>query len=260
MFARRCIRSALASPFFRDVGLSVRGSSGSIPRSNWRIRSTAASRRRCTARCRPNGRRACRPRRRRLARVVRTPLVRDLRLASRRLLLGLFRLPRHPWAAIALWRCPRSAPFPAICWRRRASRHDQPRALLCRHGGAHHAARLESADIRRLRAGARRVRDMPSAGRGARRFAGDHRRAGGQLHANSAARSITGRHVSTFEDLPEAARSCSTSPRQAWRWRANGSRGATAVRTGADFRYGPGVFKIDWALDAPVPWAGRRLP
>jgi phytoene dehydrogenase-like protein len=25
------------------------------------------------------------------------------------------------------------------------------------------------------------------------------------------------------------------------------------------FRYGPGVFKVDWALDAPVPWADPRL-
>ena len=26
------------------------------------------------------------------------------------------------------------------------------------------------------------------------------------------------------------------------------------------YRYGPGVFKIDWALDGPVPWTARRLP
>ncbi len=25
------------------------------------------------------------------------------------------------------------------------------------------------------------------------------------------------------------------------------------------FRYGPGVFKVDWALDGPVPWADARL-
>ncbi len=27
----------------------------------------------------------------------------------------------------------------------------------------------------------------------------------------------------------------------------------------AGFRYGPGVFKVDWALDAPVPWTDSRL-
>ena len=27
----------------------------------------------------------------------------------------------------------------------------------------------------------------------------------------------------------------------------------------AGFRYGPGVFKVDWALDAPVPWHDARL-
>ena len=27
----------------------------------------------------------------------------------------------------------------------------------------------------------------------------------------------------------------------------------------ARFRYGPGVFKVDWALDAPVPWFDERL-
>ena len=27
----------------------------------------------------------------------------------------------------------------------------------------------------------------------------------------------------------------------------------------AKFRYGPGVFKVDWALDGPVPWRDERL-
>jgi phytoene dehydrogenase-like protein len=27
----------------------------------------------------------------------------------------------------------------------------------------------------------------------------------------------------------------------------------------ARYRYGPGVFKVDWALDAPVPWRDQRL-
>jgi phytoene dehydrogenase-like protein len=27
----------------------------------------------------------------------------------------------------------------------------------------------------------------------------------------------------------------------------------------ARFRYGPGVFKLDWALDGPVPWSDERL-
>jgi phytoene dehydrogenase-like protein len=27
----------------------------------------------------------------------------------------------------------------------------------------------------------------------------------------------------------------------------------------AAWRYGPGVFKVDWALDAPVPWVDERL-
>jgi phytoene dehydrogenase-like protein len=30
-------------------------------------------------------------------------------------------------------------------------------------------------------------------------------------------------------------------------------------RRAAAFRYGPGVFKVDWALDGPVPWAAEGL-
>ena len=37
-----------------------------------------------------------------------------------------------------------------------------------------------------------------------------------------------------------------------WRWRGPWPEGFRAVSR--RFRYGPGVFKVDWALDGPIPW------
>ena len=42
-------------------------------------------------------------------------------------------------------------------------------------------------------------------------------------------------------------------PRQVLRSRATGCPTATAAQLGR-YRYGPGVFKVDLALDGPVPW------
>ena len=52
-------------------------------------------------------------------------------------------------------------------------------------------------------------------------------------------------------------RSCSTSRRaSSWRSPATGCRHGSRRRA-ERFRYGPGVFKVDWALDGPVPWAAE---
>ena len=66
---------------------------------------------------------------------------------------------------------------------------------------------------------------------------------------------VTGHRVDTIASLP-AARAVlfDVTPRQLLA--IAGDRLPTRVRRRAEsFRYGPGVFKVDWALDGPVPWA-----
>jgi phytoene dehydrogenase-like protein len=65
----------------------------------------------------------------------------------------------------------------------------------------------------------------------------------------------TGRHVDSIDELPESRTTLlDVTPRQVLRIAGHRlpARYARALRR---FRYGPGVFKVDWALDGPVPWA-----
>jgi phytoene dehydrogenase-like protein len=64
----------------------------------------------------------------------------------------------------------------------------------------------------------------------------------------------TGRHVDSLDDLPDAGLTMlDVTPRQVIGIAGHKlpSRYLRALRR---YRYGPGVFKVDWALDAPVPW------
>jgi phytoene dehydrogenase-like protein len=66
---------------------------------------------------------------------------------------------------------------------------------------------------------------------------------------------ITGRRVSSLADLPPARVTLlDVTPRQLLSLAGDRlpPRYARALRR---FRYGPGVCKVDWALDGPVPWA-----
>jgi phytoene dehydrogenase-like protein len=65
----------------------------------------------------------------------------------------------------------------------------------------------------------------------------------------------TGRMVRTLADVPPARVALfDTSPDQLAAV-AEAALPARYVRRLRRFRYGPGVFKIDWALDGPIPWA-----
>ena len=72
---------------------------------------------------------------------------------------------------------------------------------------------------------------------------------------------VTGSRVASLADLPPArAVLLDVTPRQVMA--IGGDRLPAAYRRSLSrFRYGPGVFKIDWALDGPIPWgdpaAGR---
>ena len=67
-----------------------------------------------------------------------------------------------------------------------------------------------------------------------------------------------GRHISTLSELPPAgAYLFDTSPDQL----ASIAGDALPVRYRRRlerYRYGPGVFKLDWALDGPIPWTDSR--
>ncbi len=65
---------------------------------------------------------------------------------------------------------------------------------------------------------------------------------------------ITGRRVESLEELPPArAILCDVTPRQLVK--IAGQRLPIGYRRKLGrYRYGPGVFKLDWALDGPIPW------
>jgi phytoene dehydrogenase-like protein len=65
---------------------------------------------------------------------------------------------------------------------------------------------------------------------------------------------VTAARVESLDQLPAArAVLCDVTPRQFLRMAA-GRLPARYRRRLEGYRYGPGVFKMDWALDAPVPW------
>ncbi|HET7705082.1 MAG TPA: NAD(P)/FAD-dependent oxidoreductase [Thermoanaerobaculia bacterium] len=67
----------------------------------------------------------------------------------------------------------------------------------------------------------------------------------------------TGRRVTSMRDVPEArAVIFDVTPRQLADIAADDLPARYAKRLRA-FRYGPGVFKVDWALDGPIPWTAE---
>ena len=68
---------------------------------------------------------------------------------------------------------------------------------------------------------------------------------------------LTGHRVASLADLPPArAVLLDVTPRQLVA--LAGDRLSSSTRQHADrFRYGSGVFKVDWALDGPVPWTAE---
>ena len=66
-----------------------------------------------------------------------------------------------------------------------------------------------------------------------------------------AARSLTGTRVTSLPGAPLTL--CDISPRALLS--LAGARLPAGFRSSLEgFRYGPGVFKMDWALDGPIPW------
>src|SRR5205807_190422 len=66
-----------------------------------------------------------------------------------------------------------------------------------------------------------------------------------------------GAPVANIDDLPAVrAILCDVTPRQLDRI-AGHRLPQRYVRRLQKFRYGPGVFKMDWALDGPIPWTAQ---
>ena len=162
--------------------------------------------------------------------------------------------PRHPLSAARFARhglVSASLPGPAVSRARGRAR--------CSAGmAAHSMLPLNRAADRGVRArAARRSATRRLAGR-ARRLAGDHRGDGRAICESLGGVIETGARGQSLADLPPADRCCSTSPRASCsrspvtqlprRYRAALGR----------YRYGPGVFKLDYALDGPVPWLAEE--
>ena len=154
-------------------------------------------------------------------------------------------------------------------WRKRASRATSARALLA--GNAAHAMRpLDAPHDRRLRPAADDARARRRLAGRAGGLPGD-RRCDGLAAALARRRDPNGLRGALARGRARRAGSAVRSHAAADRWRspATSCPPATAAQLGR-FRYGPGVFKLDYALAGPCPgrprsavapgrctWAGR---
>ena len=176
------------------------------------------------------------------------PLVADWpRLES--LLLGVSRVPRHPFAAA---RFGLRGLCSAASFARSAFRGERPRALFA--GLAAHAIlpleRVPTAAFGLVFAIAGHVAGWPIAKGGsqsiANALASYLRSLGGEI--------VTGQVAGSIDDLPRSpAILCDVTPRQLLRLAGTRLRGGFRRKL-ERYRYGPGVCKVDWALDAPIPW------
>ncbi|HET9495409.1 MAG TPA: NAD(P)/FAD-dependent oxidoreductase [Chloroflexia bacterium] len=176
------------------------------------------------------------------------PVVRDWPRLSRDV-LGPLRIPRHP---VALARFGLKALLPALLLSRAAFKGERARALFA--GMAAHSMlpleRPPSASFGLVLAALGHVVGWPVARGGSQRIvdamASYLRSLGGEI--------TTGRRVGSLDDLPPAKSVLfDLTPRQIVRIAGERLPGGYRRQLGR-YRYGPGVFKVDWALEGPVPW------
>jgi len=159
------------------------------------------------------------------------------------------RLPAHP---LAMLRFGLRSAFSANRLARLCFRGERARALFA--GCAAHSVlpltRPLSAALGVMFALTAHVEDWPVAqgGSGAisRALASLLRSLGGEIE--------TGRRIERLDELPEARVVLfDTSPEQLARIAGDALPAGYRRRLGR-YRYGPGAFKLDWALDGPIPW------
>lgn len=182
------------------------------------------------------------------------PLARDAPKLSRELLRPVVHVPRHP---LALARFGLSAVWPADRLARHRFRGEAARALFAGLA-AHSMVALDrplSASFGLVlglyahavgwplvRGGSAAVPDA---------LAAELRAHGGEI--------VTGHRVARLDDVPPSrAVFLDTTPGAAVAIAGDRLSPGTRRRYGA-FRFGSGVFKLDWALDGPVPWTADGL-
>jgi len=168
-------------------------------------------------------------------------------------LLGPLRVPRHP---LLMGRFGLVGLLPAVTLARVAFRSERARAVLA--GMASHAmmplTRPATAAFGLVLALVAHAIGWPMARGGSQRIAdalGAHLRSlGGQI--------ITGHPVRSMAELPDARVILfDTSPRQLVE--IAGERLPAGYRRALSrYRYGPGIFKADYALEGPIPWRAKE--
>ena len=168
-------------------------------------------------------------------------------------LMGPLRVPRHP---LRMARFGLLGLLPATLWLRTCFVGERARAVLA-GCAAHSILPLEqplTAAVALIFALSAHLTDWPVAAGGSQAIAGALasylRSLGGHIE--------TGRMVRSLDDLPTSRVVLfDTSPAQL----ADVGEPllpADYVRRLRRYRYGPGAFKLDWALDAPIPWRDPR--
>lgn len=169
-------------------------------------------------------------------------------------LLGPLRLPTHP---LLLARFGIAGLMPAAGLFRRRFQGERARALLAGCAG-HSILPLEwatTAAVGMVFALSGHVEDWPVAEGGSQSIA----HAMVSYLASLGGRIETDRPVRSLADLPPARVVLfDTSPAQLARI-AGPILPENYVRRLRRYRYGPGVFKLDWALDGPIPWRDNRV-
>ncbi len=181
------------------------------------------------------------------------PLVRDADKLMREI-LGPLRPPRHP---LVLARFGVSALRSARGFTRSRFEGERARALLggcCAHSMLSLRTPASASFGIVLALSAHRV-GWPVARGGSQRLAdaiASHLRSlGGEIE--------TGRWVESLDEVEGAgATLLDVTPRQLLRLAGRRLPDRYARRL-ARYRYGPGVFKLDWALDGPIPWSAAEV-
>ena len=176
------------------------------------------------------------------------PLLRDPRALLAEV-LGPARVPRHP---VLLARFGLRGLLPATLLGRLAFREERARALLA--GCAAHSilplTQPISGAVGTLFLLTAHVETWPVARGGSGEIAHALARYLGSLGGHVE----TGRRVTSLHELPDARVFLfDTSPAQLLSI-AGSVLSASYVHRLQRYRYGPGVFKLDWALDGPIPW------
>ncbi len=180
------------------------------------------------------------------------PLVGDAAKLGPEVLQPVVHLPRHP-LALARFGLPALRSARGLA---RGSFHDETARALFGGISAHSMLRLDrplSASFALVLATFAHAVGWPMVRGGANALAdalvAELEAAGGVI--------VTGHRVATLADLPPArAVLFDVTPRQLVA--IAGDRLTPRTRRQAErFRYGSGVFKVDWALDGPVPWSAE---